>query len=356
MPYYAGNGMTGPNFNLGWDPQGMADFIEPAFDARRKKQEYFHKDLINLQLTNRLKEFDQQLHAQQDYERQHPQQPNVNIMPSSPGGGLGPGHDLFQMAKDEQARKDALAGNELERRRVDISQQNANTARERYEDPNLIPKVPRGGNIMAFDPKTGQMTDTGVSTGTMTQPQYVATTQANTAANINQRTAGQLANTVEGGEQARQTKAQPPVLSPGQETQNAANNANRVAQLNPRWQKWIHIDPNTGQYRVDPPSRGMLDSGPSPQEWATIMAALNGPQYPRPGVPPPQQSVNQLPTAPVQQAQPQTAPQPQRVIPPNQIRVKWRNPKTGKDEYMLWDKTKGRVPPGYTIVAGGQQE
>lgn len=97
--------------------------------------------------------------------------------------------------------KDKTAEAALENNRLfnQIRQQNADTATDRNaiarmkaENPNLVFKALPGGNLVAMDPASGQVIDTGLSSGTMSQEGAINLRQQNSMAQIGARNEGNM--------------------------------------------------------------------------------------------------------------------------------------------------------------------
>lgn len=161
--------------------------------------------------------------------------------------------------KEEIAAEQA----EIARGRLDIQQQRTNIAKFRAENPDAKIIAPKGGNVRAINPITGQVIADFGSTGTMTDEERIALEGAQAIEQIGARTAG--AKELEthrqtGRETLEETRARHarelkelesglPLRAstlPSQEKNAAQIRYNRVINKHPEWRGFIQLDPNTG--------------------------------------------------------------------------------------------------------------
>lgn len=92
---------------------------------------------------------------------------------------------------------------------IERAKENARVAIEKLKiaNPNLKPVMTKGGDIMVFNPKTGEMEDSGIDTGTWTDKDKADFAQKNAIARIEAR-----------GDQARKTKTTAPATAPDKTT------------------------------------------------------------------------------------------------------------------------------------------
>ncbi len=175
------------------------------------------------------------------------------------------------------------------KQRIEQGNRRLNIAEEKAANPNLKFMPVKGGNIIAFDQKTGESHDTGIATNTLSEKDRLQIQQDNAIAKQND---------------AQDFKASNTTTQPTQQRHALDNKIIELINRNPDWAKYI--DKESGI--VGPVGTGGSSWTGNPgltQEVRTqILDALHGPSAaapittPAPAtpavVPPP--AVNQLPT------------------------------------------------------------
>lgn len=164
---------------------------------------------------------------------------------------------------------------------------------------------PRGGNVTVINPITGEATDTGIPTGLMNELERQTLIgqqridQINTQGLIRDSQIGmQHGNAVElegirqgnaldriaaTGDQARQTRQTPSAnagansVLPTQERVRLQNRVGMLIAMNPDWEKWLTINPNSGQVEITRPATKWYERGPDQRTYDAMVAAVYGP-------------------------------------------------------------------------------
>lgn len=189
---------------------------------------------------------------------------------------------LHQAQAAEIPQKEARTANEnfiklgQGQQRIDINQAKVELARWKAENPQGQIFAPKGGNVTLINRLTGEATDTGIPTGTLSEADRIALTgeqkltQIGAEGTQKRLTAGMtgqqaMDRIAARGAQARETKQTVPGKAPGSTSANKPMSpsqqkvaqqlrANQALQEHPEWAGYIHQDPNTGMIQVDPPS------------------------------------------------------------------------------------------------------
>jgi len=189
--------------------------------------------------------------------------------------------DLKQQQIDEKAKNDEA--------NAKIRQQRADVYEFKAKNPGLKLVMTKGGNVQAMDPITGELHDTGVPTGSLTDADRLALTQENKIEQIhttgeetrttneqkNEQTLGQID---ERGNQSRLTKQTPsgnqtgsnkPEL-PSQTRVRQVNKARELFNSRPDLRPFIKIQGNDVQ--ITPPGKNFFGSasGPTPAQYKEI--------------------------------------------------------------------------------------
>lgn len=237
----------------------------------------------------------------------------------------------YQQMSTELREKALQAKERNDIRRAEIYQQRADIYAFKTMHPNFKFILPKGGNVMAMDPATGESHDTGIPTGSLSRIDELNLTQENALGQIAAR--GQQAQTLEGMRQSGRegiaetrgwklgkdeetgksilyneiTGATKPVNAnvtpaprPGasgaggiQPTQQRINSLNRATQLKntrPDLAEFIKIGaPGSNDFEITPPSTGgwFGGSGPTQEQYDEmskfIYGAAVGPRNTPPG-------------------------------------------------------------------------
>jgi hypothetical protein len=199
---------------------------------------------------------------------------------------------LTERKQTEQERRNQ----ELEtqgQKKIDIQQQRANVYQFKAMNPQLkLVNSAKGGNLYSYNPLTGELKDTGVDSGTLSDIDKInlqlessleqirergaqtRTTQSQGIAQRNEATKEQIGLR---GEETRKTKTTPSPNKPGTnvsselEKQRGMVNRAREAALKPEWAKYIQINGNN--ITVTQPGRF---SGPSASTYQAITDYITG--------------------------------------------------------------------------------
>lgn len=291
-----------PDYSQGLDNSAVNDLMQYK-RSQEDRQLQMQKDLMSLQHQNRM----QELAASQVKPHVNPPMSGDRYNPY--GGGSAGGanvvfkdyldpYKLAQLSQGERKLDIAAANNQA---RNDVAQQRANTYDTIANQPNVIELHTKGGNKYLVDRKTGQIVDTGVASGTMTDADRLQQTGQNAInlentregnretlegkrqegrqANIKSRGENAIRSIQEQGNQTRITNVSPKSNAaanvPSQQKIAAQNRAAEFMNANPKLKDFIQIDPNTGQVNVmSPGSGGMFGNAPNEQEYEQIMDAI----------------------------------------------------------------------------------
>jgi hypothetical protein len=156
----------------------------------------------------------------------------------------------------ETERKNREA-EKVKEREVKVREDRAKVYALKNSNPNMKLVSRPGGNLMAFDPATGRMTDTGVDSGTMTEIDKITLQIEGNIQGIQAR-----------GEETRKTDAEKPMpeqnggktdtLLPSQEKIRIFNLATRTRAKYPEFAKYIKLLPGN-IVELDPPSYWGID-------------------------------------------------------------------------------------------------
>lgn len=182
-----------------------------------------------------------------------------------------------------------------------IKQQRADAYDFKVRNPLMKIVIPKGGNIMAMDPVTGQLHDTGIDSGSLSDADKAALTQENkleqidvnqknTEKNINTKHENTLDEIGARAKEARTTKSTPSGNAPNANkpelpTQTRVRQLNKARELynsRPDLRPFIKITGN--EFQITPPgSGGMFDSaGPNPAQYKELNDAIYGSTPPAP--------------------------------------------------------------------------
>lgn len=180
--------------------------------------------------------------------------------------------------------------------KIDIAQQHQQLDEWKAKNPQGKVYAPKGGNVVIINPLTGEATDTGIASGTLSDERRIRLTGDIRSGQIEQQgniRSGQIEQRgdirsrqiSEQGEQSRQTKqtlgagTEKPLgaQSETQKKQASINKYNKITNEHPEWIKHVTIDPDTKLPRIAPVNPGgWFGSGPSKEEHDAIYKALYG--------------------------------------------------------------------------------
>jgi len=195
-----------------------------------------------------------------------------------------------QMAIELRERAQ-IAREQNDERKAQIQQQRADIYAFKATHPNFKFIMPKGGNIQAMDPATGQAHDTGIPTGSLTEIDKLHIGQEQALERIdatgeqarkteNVRQSGRLEAIDARGKQARETRATPSggVGGAGKSesaTQSKAReyiSARQIVNSSPALEKFIKLGSGNEFTIIKPNERG----GPTPQQYSDIINSIYG--------------------------------------------------------------------------------
>lgn len=201
-----------------------------------------------------------------------------------------------QMATELRER--AIASKEKnDERRAAIQQQRADIYAFKARNPGWKILPSKGGNVMLYNPATGETRDSGIDSGSLTETdkiwlqsdaklEQIAATGEQARETEGVRQEGRMELAGERGKQARETRATPPggvTARPPNPTQIRVQQADKARELintRPELGKWIQIGPTINEFKVTPPGERSYwtgkTSGPSPEEFAAINNFIYG--------------------------------------------------------------------------------
>lgn len=214
-------------------------------------------------------------------------------------------------AELRQQAQDAKEANDL--KRSQIAQQRADAYDFKIRNPNMKLVMPKGGNIMAMHPVTGELQDTGIPTGSLTDADRISLTNEGAMARIQaqgdetRETAGvrheyTMDEIGARGDEARATRATPTGNAAGGAGRPEIPTQTRVRQFNkarelyntrPDLRPFIKIGaPGSNDFQITMPGKNWLGNpnGPTQQQLDEINNIIYGaPQVPfqQTNVPPP---------------------------------------------------------------------
>lgn len=251
---------------------------------------------------------------------------------------MGPAYQAAGLERQENIQRRILTGESVRarqaERKIDIQEKRANVYALKQQNPNMKIFTPKGGNVQVFDPATGELKDTGIPSGTLTEADKIALGSEERIKQIKEQGTQRTMNiaakaeadaenqnwtdyTLPGGRmiqvnpdtgEAREVKgvtgAQKPTTpaksgaasSPSQQQTSFINKAQQFKIANPKLARWIQIKGR--QVTITPPASGMFGKGPTEQEYAQIQKALIGSEQvvqQQPGLPIPDNTALPLP-------------------------------------------------------------
>lgn len=199
-----------------------------------------------------------------------------------------------ELRQQAQAAKEANDAEKLK-----VSQHRADVYDFKAKNPGMKLAFPKGGNIQAIDPQTGEAKDTGIPTGSMTELDKMNLTHDQRTDEIHTR--GDETRETEGvkhtnrvgeifarGDEARKTKSTPGGGTGGGSTKAELPTQTRIRQFNAARELWnsrpdlrpfIKLGrPGSNDFSVTPPSNGGFFStaGPTAEQHKAINDAIYG--------------------------------------------------------------------------------
>jgi len=201
----------------------------------------------------------------------------------------------YQQMATELRERAQIAKEKNDERKAEIQQQRANIYAYKARNPGKKFFMPKGGNVQIFDPATGQISDTGIPTGSMTEldklelageqrlDQIAATGEEARETEIT-RQEGRMELAGERGKQARETRSTPAggtgkTELPSQTRVRIYNNAQRLRNTRPELAPYIKLGvTGTNDVQVTKPSTGGFFSaaGPTQEQYDEISKAIYG--------------------------------------------------------------------------------
>ena len=195
----------------------------------------------------------------------------------------------YQQMATELRERAQIAKEKNDERKAMIQQQRADIYAYKARNPGKKFFMPKGGNVQVFDPATGETTDTGIPTGSMTDLDRLELTQEQALERIGEtgaqareteqtRQTGRIEAIEARGEQARQTRQTVPGgvagsgQSPTQIKVDQYNKARQIVNSSPALGKYIRLGSGNEFTVIKPNERG----GPTPQMYSTIINSIYG--------------------------------------------------------------------------------
>lgn len=206
--------------------------------------------------------------------------------------------------REERLTTEGAARTQQGADRIEIARAQQSLNEWKAKNPQGKIYAPKGGNVVIIDPLTGESTDTGIPTGSLSDADRIKLTgekrieQIETQGEIQkgiQQTRGEQALEQIGargeesleqiaarGGEARKTKAVVPGGAgstsqlPTQQKVALQLKANKAKQEHPEWSKYITTDPNTGMVEVTPPATGFFSRGPDKDTYDAIIGYMGG--------------------------------------------------------------------------------
>jgi hypothetical protein len=203
----------------------------------------------------------------------------------------------YQQMSMELREKAQEAKEKNDQRRADILQQRADIYSLRANNPDLKIIIPKGGNVQAFNPRTGETHDTGISSGSMSEidkitmqgdqrMEQIGASGAQARQTETLRQTGRLEAIGARGTQARETRATPAGgtgdkgLLPTQQKVERYNRARQLANTRPDLADFITPGVGINDFEIAPsnPNAWFASGrGPTPEQLKEINDFIYGP-------------------------------------------------------------------------------
>jgi len=203
----------------------------------------------------------------------------------------------YQQMSMELREKAQEAKEKNDQRRADAYQQRADIYALRANNPDLKIIIPKGGNVQAFNPRTGETHDTGIPSGSMSEidkitmqgdqrMEQIGASGAQARQTETLRQDGRMEAIDARGTQARETRATPlggasgKGMLPTQIKVDQYNRARQLANSNPELAKFIKPGSGANEFQIvkpDPNAWTESGKGPTPQQYSDIINAIYGP-------------------------------------------------------------------------------
>ena len=191
--------------------------------------------------------------------------------------------------------RDRQIDNTLKTNEEKIANSNKRTQIMDYKakNPNAKIYAPKGGNVMIMNPANGQMTDTGIPTGSLSEMDKINLQAEDRAEAIDEKGRQDRLTAGVKGDEARKTRA----TAPGRLPTNAAGKpippsqvriqqhdaARQFAMQNPEMGKYIKFGPGQNDFDVVSPGENHWYSSvtrPSQEEYDQIVSSIYGDNVP----------------------------------------------------------------------------
>jgi len=259
---------------------GMPDFstgrqVPPYYGIQQQQQQQEQQQPIRQQMEPGLQRVGQQITKPQVLQQQE-EGPNVVYQP---GRSDTYGTDILMGTTeyDKHRRAKELLGLKTEATQATaqgtlaVKQQLANIAKFKAENPGLKAIATKGGNVQLMNPLTGEMIDTGVATGSLTEQDKIDLTgekaleQIGAHGDIGSRQIGERGDIQRELQGTRGTQALEQIgariagqkevagIQIGSPTQQKALQATAIQQIQttrPDLAKYLVKDPTTGQVQI----------------------------------------------------------------------------------------------------------
>lgn len=196
-----------------------------------------------------------------------------------------------------KSEADKVAKNEADQK---IRQQRADVYEFKAKNPHMRLMTTKGGNIMAYNPLTGQTMDTGVPSGSLSETDKINLIQQDMLERIEKtgdetretegvRQVNREKNIALQGDESRKTKQTPSASTattgrgelPTQTKVRVFNRATEIANSDPNLGKFIKLGKNNDFEITKPGSGGFFGSaGPTKQQYDSIVEKIYGTKGP----------------------------------------------------------------------------
>ena len=275
------NGLGFPTYSNDQDFPTLLNTAYSMITQEKEKDRQFQREMYNRQQQGYLQDIARQA-------REAPDKKPMDVI-------YKPSISEYQKATLGLKGQELAQRGELGQEKIDVSktgmninQQKANILDFKSKNPGLKTLMTKGGNVMLYNPITGETHDTGVSTGTLNEQDKLDLMSEHTMEQIGAR--GDIQKEVQGtkGEQnlsaiaakvagQKEVQAEKPV-KPESATQDRVkqnNLARQLANSRPDLAQHIKFDPS-GNFTVTPPPTSYFGSGPTQEQYNEITSHIYG--------------------------------------------------------------------------------
>jgi len=268
--------------------------IYPFIEKSRNAEQQFQKDMFNMQRQDQLKNIGQQMQQLgPSEEMKHIYENPPQITPFQ--------RESLDIRKQELGQKSDIAGEKADVSRGGLNVRNrlADIQEFKAKNPQMKFMTPKGGNITAFNPLTGESIDTGIASGSLSDKERLDITGEQRMEQIGATGEQQRKTTELRGEQRlgeigaqiagrKEVQAEKPIRAelPTQTRVRQSNAVNQLVNTRPDLAKFIKSNPD-GSFEVEPPSVGFFGpKGPTKQQFDEINKIIFGsPEVKKPVIP-----------------------------------------------------------------------